>query len=208
MNILLAHGSSDSRHAAQAEALAAAASKELGEAIELRFLSNERLPDEARVLPLLLGEGWHAKIDLARLSRQPGCTMLPALSEHPDAIAGMAGELAVGARDEKANALFGVYHFAGFEAVTTALYGLKRKFPRVALAALYSDPKLADVLSLLAEEKVKHLVVQPLAVFEGRTMEHVRRVVAGSGVDAAVGPVLSEHPGFAGFVADCFRRAK
>ena len=205
MNILLAHGSSDSRHAAQAEVLAEAASEELGEAIELHFLSCERLPGEARVLPLLLGEGWHAKIDLARLSSQSGCTMLPALSEHPDAIASMAGELAAGVREAKANALFGIYHFAGFEAVATALYGLKKKFPRIALAALYSDPKLADVLQLLGEEQVKNLVVQPLAVFEGRTMEHVRRVVADSGVEAVVGPVLSEHSGFAGFVADCFR---
>ncbi|MCF7820914.1 MAG: hypothetical protein K9M17_00570 [Mariprofundaceae bacterium] len=209
MNILLAHGSSDSRHAVQAEQLAGKVSEELGEAVELRLLSGDPMPDGSKVLPLLLGEGWHARNDIVRLSKASACMMLPSLSAHAIPIACMAADLAVdsfsGLQASQCSTIFSVYHFDGFETVTRALEGLTQRFSHAAVAGIYSSPGLEESLAEWRSEGLQNIVVQPMALFEGRTMEHVRRVVAQSGVDAQVGPVLSSHTAFPGFVADCFR---
>ncbi|MFC1536391.1 sirohydrochlorin chelatase [Pseudomonadota bacterium] len=211
MNILLAHGSSDSRHATQAQLLAEKAAEELGAAVELRFLSSEKMPEGAHVLPLLLGEGWHAKHDITRLAAASDCTMLPALSARSIPIACMAADLAIDCfpdlQASQCSALFSIYHFDGFETVTKALEGLTQRFSDVAVAGIYSSPTLEESLVQWREDGVQNIVVQPMALFEGRTMEHVRRTVAQSEVDAQVGPVLSSHAGFPGFIADCFRES-
>ncbi len=207
MNILLAHGSSDSRHATQAESLAERAAEELGTAIELRFLNSEKMPDGARVLPLLLGEGWHARNDIVRLAAASDCTMLPSLSDRAGSIAGMAGDLAAAAFSGEVSAIFAVYHFHGFETVSSELKSLESHFSRMALAAIYSSPNVGGVLAVWQSEGVKNMVVQPMALFEGRTMEKLRRTVAESGIDAQVGPTLSAHAGFSAFIADCFRES-
>jgi sirohydrochlorin ferrochelatase len=207
MNILLAHGSSDSRHAAQAQLLAEKAAEELGAAIELRFLSSEKMPEGARVLPLLLGEGWHARNDIFRLAAASDCTMLPSLSDRATSIAGMAGDLATDALPGKGNAIFALYHFRGFEAVSGELKDLGSHFSRMALAAIYSSPNVGEVLAEWNDEEAKNILVQPLALFEGRTMEKLRRIVAESDADALTGPVLSSHTGFPAFIADRFRES-
>jgi sirohydrochlorin ferrochelatase len=207
MNILLAHGSSDSRHAAEAQALADKAAKQLGEAVEVRYLDTAAVPAGARVLPLLLGEGWHARNDISRLSQASVCTMLPSLSDRAGSIAGMAGDLAAAAFSGEVNAIFAVYHFHGFETVMTALHELKNRFPRMSLAAMYSSPDVGELLALWQNEGVKNMVVQPMALFEGRTMEKLHRTVAESGVDAQIGPTLSSHADFPAFIADCFRES-
>jgi sirohydrochlorin ferrochelatase len=207
MNILLAHGSSDSRHATQAQLLADRAAEELGAAIELRFLSSKKMPDGAHVLPLLLGEGWHAKHDIARLAAASDCTILPSLSGRAASIAGMARDLATDALSGEVNAIFAIYHFHGFEAVSSELKGLENRFSRMALAAIYSSPNVGEVLELWNDEGVENILVQPLVLFEGRTMEKLRRTVAKSGADALTGPTLSSHAGFPAFIADCFRES-
>ncbi len=207
MNILLAHGSSDSRHAAEAQALADKAAKQLGEAIELRYLDTVALPAGARVLPLLLGEGWHARNDIARLAAASDCTILPSLSDRATSIAGMAADLATADFSGEVNAIFAVYHFRGFETVMAALHELKNRFPRISLAAMYSSPDVGELLAVWKSEGVKNMVVQPMALFEGRTMEKLRRTVAESEVDAEVGKRLSAHADFPAFIADCFREA-
>jgi len=207
LNILLAHGSSDSRHAAQARALAEQAAAELGEPIELRFLNSESLPDGARVLPLLLGEGWHAKKDLTRLAVASSCTMLPSLSAHPVPVACMAADLAREAVNGDQNAIFALYHLNGFETIAKALEGLKPRFERLAVVEMYGSDNVAGQLTKWHDEGVGNLVVQPMALFEGRTMEHVRRSVSESGVEAVIGPVLTGHTAFPAFIADCFRGA-
>ena len=203
MNILLAHGSSDSRHVTQAQQLADRAAEELGEAIELRFLDSETMPDGANVLPLLLGEGWHAKIDLKRLAEASRCKMLPSLSSRSVPIACMATDLAKLALPGEANAIFAVYHLEGFESITHALKGLKRRFNDLSVVEMHGTSSITEQLHQWKEKG--DMVVQPMALFEGRTMESVRRSVEQSGTGAMVGPVLSSHIAFPAFIADCFR---
>jgi len=205
MNVLLAHGSSDSRHAAQARELAEDAAIELGEAIELRFLSSEVMPDGARVLPLLLGDGWHAKIDIKKIAAASNCTMLPSLSSHAVPIACMASDLAKERLPGDSNALFAVYHFEGFEAITSALNGLKARFKQLSVVEMHKSPNVAEQLEQWKAKEVSDIVVQPMALFEGKTMESVRRTVEQSATGALVGTALSTHIAFPAFIADCFR---
>lgn len=205
MNILLAHGSSDSRHAEQAKALARQASEVLGESIELFFLSSDALPDGARVLPLLLGEGWHARKDISRLSKASSCTMLPPLSNHAIAIACMAGDLAKEALSSDCSAMFALYHLEGFEALAHALDGMKARFPKMEVVDMYAPPGITRALAQWQADGIADIVVQPMVMFEGRTMEHIRRQVAESNSSALIGPVLSSHIAFPAFIADCFK---
>ena len=181
----------------------------LGAPIELHFLSSEKLPDGAKVLPLLLGEGWHARNDIVRLGEASACSMLPPLSSHAVPIACMAGDLAKEALAGKAHAggsaIFAVYHHKGFEPVAAALRGLSARFENIEVIEIYGDPDISRTLQDWQQREFDSIVVQPLALFEGRTMTHVRKVVAESSVAASVGPVLSSHAAFAGFIADCFR---
>lgn len=203
MNILLAHGSPDSRHATQAQLLAEKATEELGTAVELRFLSSEKMPEGAKVLPLLLGEGWHAKVDLKRLSEASNCTMLPSLSSRSVPVACMASDLAKTTLPGDANALFTVYQLEGFEEMTRALKGLTARFNRLSVVGMHGSSSVIEQLRQWQEEG--ETVVQPMALFEGRTMESVRRSVEQSEIRALVGPVLSSHAAFPAFIADCFR---
>ncbi|NOR72996.1 MAG: hypothetical protein GQ467_03910 [Mariprofundaceae bacterium] len=179
----------------------------MGEAIEVHYLDTEALPEGARVLPLLLGEGWHARNDISRLSQASDCSMLPSLSDRASSIAGMAGDMASDTLSGGGNTIFALYHFRGFEAVSSELKGLESHFSRMALAAIYSSPNVGEVLAEWNDEEVKNILVQPLALFEGRTMEKLRRIIAESDVDALTGPVLSSHTGFPAFIADCFRES-
>lgn len=208
MNILLAHGSSDSRHAEEVLTLANSAAEKLGEAIEVRYLDIKAVPEGSRVLPLLLGEGWHALNDISRLSKASACIMLPSLSNRAASIAGMAGDLAVNSLSGEANVIFAIYHFRGFEAVSTELKRIESRFSRASLAAMYSLPNIEEALSQWHDEDVRNVLVQPLALFEGRTMEKVRRIVGASDSDAQVGPTLAAHKDFAAFIANCFRESK
>jgi sirohydrochlorin ferrochelatase len=207
VNVLLAHGSSDSRHADDAERLAKKASEELGEAIELRFLNSESMPDGSRVLPMLLGEGWHAKVDLKRLAEASSCTMLPSLSARAVPIACMAGDLAKQALAGDGSAIFAVYHLEGFETITRSLAGLAARFERLTVVEMHKSPNVAEALAGWLAEGVENMVVQPMALFEGKTMESVRRTVEQSATGALVGAALSTHIAFPSFIADCFRAA-
>lgn len=188
--------------------LADKAADQLGEDIEVRYLDTVALSEGARVLPLLLGEGWHARNDITRLSKASDCTMLPSLSDQAVSIASMAGDLAADALPGEASAIFAIYHFHGFEAVSNELKGLESRFSRISLAAIYSSPNVEQTLALWDDEGVKNILLQPLALFEGRTMEKVRRIVAESKADALIGPTLASHADFPAFIADCFRESK
>ena len=96
MNILLAHGSPDSRHGEQVRALAGKASEILGEQVGTSFLSEKSLPEGARVLPLFLGGGKHVLVDAPQLIHASGCEMLPPLENQAARIAEMAMDLVTG----------------------------------------------------------------------------------------------------------------
>jgi sirohydrochlorin ferrochelatase len=203
MNILLAHGSSDSRHNDQVQALAEKVSNLLGEEVGTAHLGDDRLPQNATVLPLFLGEGKHVTEDIPKLAATSNCTLLPPLTDHADAIT----DLAVGMltrETRRINALFALYRFSGFEKLAAALYAKAKICSKHALASLHSEPSLHSVLQHWRQEGVETISLQPMLLFEGRSMDRLRSMTAP--FDTTMAPVLSAYDGFAEIIANCLRQ--
>ncbi|MDQ7000345.1 MAG: CbiX/SirB N-terminal domain-containing protein [Mariprofundus sp.] len=202
MKILLAHGSSDSRHGEQVKTLACKVSDLLGEEIGTAFLDDHALPEDATVLPLFLGQGKHVREDIPALIAASGCRLLPPLDHYADTIADMAvGHMTKETR--RINALFVLYRFAGFEKLAAALYGRMKICSKHALASLHSEPSVNTVLQHWQQEDVKVISLQPMLLFEGKSMDRLRAMT--EPFEISVAPVLSEHDGFAAWIADCLR---
>jgi len=202
MNILLAHGSSDASYAEQLDMLANKVSGLLGESVGVSFLDGCRLPGGARVLPLLLGEGKHVREDLPKLAAISDCTLLPPLGSHAQAIAGFAYDLAT-QETRRINALFALYRFRGFEALTAALTAQNKRCSLVALASLHSQPSVQAVLQHWQEQGIGPITLQAMLLFEGRTLDRLRAIA--TGFKTTIAPVLSKHEAFATLVADCLK---
>jgi len=172
MFALLAHGSSDARHAGQARALAARVSERLGEEVGCAFLSDAALPQGARVLPLFLGHGRHLGEDVTRLVERSGAELLPPLADHADQVADLAYDR-VTRGNRRVNALFGLYRFAGFEALYAALHRRNRSCRLVAHGALHAEPSVASVVKLWREDGVVPIRLQPMLLFEGRSYDEM-----------------------------------
>jgi sirohydrochlorin ferrochelatase len=76
VNILLAHGSPDSRHGEQVRQMADKVADLLGEQVGVSFLNEKSLPQGARVMPLFLGDGQHVLVDTPEFIGASGCEML------------------------------------------------------------------------------------------------------------------------------------
>jgi len=202
MNILLAHGSSAASHAEQVRSLADTVGGLLGEEVGVAFLDDERLPDGARVLPLFLGEGTHVREDIPQLEAKSDCTLLPSLSAHAEAIAELAYDLAT-VHTRRLNVLFALYRFAGFEALAAALHNSNKRCSLVAMGSLHSEPSVSSVLQHWQGEGIDRVTLQPMLLFEGRTMDRVRGMTEGFGV--TINPPLSGHDGFAALIAACLK---
>jgi len=202
MKILLAHGSTDIRHGEQMQALACSVSELLGEAVGMAFLGDGKLPTGATVLPLFLGEGKHVREDLPALVEASGCVLLPNLTASADTIAALAlAELTKETR--RINALFVLYRFGGFEKLAAALYGRVKICSKHALASLHSEPSLTAVLKHWQEQGVQPVSLQPMLLFEGKSMDRLRAM--SEPFDVNIKPVLSEYDGFPALVAQCFQ---
>ncbi len=202
MFVLLAHGSSDARHAEQARMLAARVSEHLGEEVGCAFLSDARLPKGAHVLPLFLGQGRHQAEDVPALANRSDAVLLPSLAAHADAIA----ELAYGrvTRDgRRVNALFGLYRFVGFEALYAALHARNRRCTLVAHGALHAEPTVASVVRLWREDGVGPIRLQPMLLFEGRSMDEMAAQAAGEDVEML--PPLAKGEDFAELIVEILR---
>jgi len=208
MDVLLTHGSSDSRHGEQVKKLAAEVSAILGKAVGVAFLSDERLPKGARVLPLFLGQGRHGAVDAPALAEKSQAILLPSLAAHTDRIAELAyNRVTVNGR--RVNALFGLYRYAGFEALYAALHERNKRCTLVAAGALHAEPKLASVLKLWRKDGISPIKLQPMLLFDGKSLDEM----AVQAVDDDVGggdargrdietlPVLSQAPGFPELIA-------
>jgi len=202
MNTLLAHGSSDASHAEQVAALANTVSGLLGEAVGASFLGDDKLPDGARVLPLFLGEGAHVREDIPKLAAQSDCILLPPLARHAQKIAGIAYDL-VSRESRRVNALFALYRFSGFEVLTAALNAQNKRCSLVAMASMHSEPSVQAVLQHWQQEGTGPIALQAMLLFEGRTLDRLRR--ASDGYDVSIMPVLSKHAAFATLIADCLK---
>jgi sirohydrochlorin ferrochelatase len=206
MNILLAHGSPDTRHGEQVRVLAGKASEILGEQVGTSFLSEKSLPEGARVLPLFLGGGKHVLVDAPQLIRASGCEMLPPLGNQAAQIAEMAMDLVTG-ETRRVNALFVIYSFSGFEKLAAALYKQSMRCSKVALAALHAEPSIKAVLEHWQEEGMKQVTLQPILLFEGRTLDMVQAEAGHTqGLQIKFGSVLAAHEAMPALIADCLRR--
>ena len=204
MNILLAHGSPDTRHGEQVRVLADKASEILGEQIGTSFLSEKSLPKGARVLPLFLGAGKHVLVDAPQLIRASACEMLPPLENQAARIAEMAMDL-VTIETRRVNALFVIYSFSGFEKLATELYKQSKRCSKVALASLHAEPSIKAVLDFWQEEGMKQVTLQPMLLFEGRTLDMVQGMADHAALDITRGPVLTAHEAMPALIADCLR---
>ncbi len=199
MFVLLAHGSSDARHAAEARALAKNVSEKLGCEVGCSFLSDDTLPKGARVLPLFLGHGRHLGEDVPALIERSGAKRLPALADHADAIAGLAYDR-VTQDTRRVNALFGLYRFAGFEALYAALHAQNRRCTRVAHGALHAEPTVASVIRLWREDGVTPIRLQPMLLFSGHSYDEMADQAKGG--DVEILPPLARDPGMVSMLAD------
>ena len=205
MKILLAHGSSDSRHVEQVSVLAAKVSSLLGEEVGSAFLSDAELPEGAQVLPLFLGAGKHVTEDIPKLITASNCTLLPSLDAHAEQIAVMAYDHAT-RESKRINLLFALYRFAGFQSLVAAIHEKNRRCSKVAMASMHSEPSIEPLLRLWEEDGIKQVTVQPMLLFGGHSLARVQAMIDSSPMtNISLAPVLSEHEGFAACIADCLR---
>ncbi len=206
MNILLAHGSPDTRHGDQVRQLADKASEILGEQVGTSFLSKKSLPRGARVMPLFLGAGRHVRVNASQLIHASGCEMLPPLENQAARIVEMAYDL-VTVETRRVNALFVIYSFSGFEKLATELYKQSKRCSKVAIAALHAEPSIKAVLEFWQQDNMKQLTLQPILLFEGRTLDKVLDSVDQTkSPQITLGPVLAAHEAMPALIADCLRR--
>lgn len=204
MNILLAHGSPDTRHGEQVRALGGKVSELLGEQVGTSFLSEKSLPEGSRVLPLFLGAGMHVLVDAPQLIRASGCEMLPPLENQAEKIAEMAMDLAT-CDTRRVNALFVIYSFSGFEKLAAELYKQSKRCSKMALAALHAEPSIKAVLEHWQDEGIKQVMLQPMLLFEGRTLDMVQAMTDHAAPHITLGPVLAAHEAMPALIADCLR---
>jgi len=202
MNLLLAHGSPHSLHGEQVRSLANKVADLLDKEIGTAFLGDNTLPKGATVLPLFLGEGKHAREDVPKLASASGCTLLSPLAACSERIAELAvQELTCESR--RINAMFVLYRFGGFEQLAAATYAQAKICSKHALASLHSEPSVSNVLHLWQQEGVRPVSLQPMLLFEGKSMDRLRAMT--EPFDTNIAPALSEYDGFAALIADCLR---
>ncbi len=199
MNILLAHGSSDTRHGEQVRRLAADVSECLNEEVSAAFLSDDSLPHGARVLPLFLGAGRHGSVDAPALAEQSGAQLLPSLAAHADRIAELAYDR-VTTEGHRVNALFGLYRFSSFEALYAALHTRNKRCTLVAHGTLHGEPSVTSVLKLWHEDGVSPIRVQPMLLFDGKSLDEMTAIASAPNIDI-LPPPLSQAPGFTELIA-------
>ena len=203
MNILLAHGSPDARHRAQAEDLAACVAVKLGDAVQAAFLDDADIPHGARVLPLFLGAGKHARDDAARFAARFDATLLPPLGEAAVRLAEFGVSMAASLLAPREPAVFAYYRFQGFEQLVAEVYGQRKRLPKMSMAALHGAPACADMLRFWMGQGVQHMAVQPMLLFAGRSLADMTDAI---GVwPVSIGRPLAEHADMPDFVADCLR---
>jgi len=201
-HILLAHGSSDARHAGQVQALALSVSEKLGEEVGCAFLSDEKLTKGTQVLPLFLGHGQHGAADAPRLAKKSGAVLLPSLAAHADAIAELAYDR-ITAEGRRVNAMFGLYRFNGFEALYAALHVRNKHCSLVAHGALHGEPSVASVLALWREDRVHYIKLQPMLLFDGLSMDEMTGMATGD--DVEILPALSQGDDFIKLIASLLK---
>jgi len=200
---LLAHGSCDAGHAEKVRELAAKVTPLLGESVGTAFLDDASLPQGAKVLPMFLGEGQHVSQDVPELMAKTDAICLPSLAAYADSIAAMA-VAHVQANFENAATVFVLYRMANFEALKHALDTKAADFPKHAIAALYGDEAVLDVVQAWQQQGINHIVIQPMLLFAGHSLHALNNAV-GHLEGVQMSSVLCDCETFPAWIADCFR---
>jgi sirohydrochlorin ferrochelatase len=205
MNILLAHGSPDSRHREQAAELAARASAVLGDEVRPVFLDDTDVPRGARVLPLFLGEGRHAGADAEAFSQRFAGTLLPPLADVAGQLSEMAVSMAAGLVGQREPAIFVFYRFRRFERLVAEVYAQRKRLPKMSMASLHGKPGSADMVRFWEGQGVKRLAVQPMLLFGGQSLDAMSAGFGSSTLQIICGEPLASHEDMPQLVADHFR---
>lgn len=207
MNILLVHGSPDPRHREQAELLATRVAVELGDEVRAACLDDVQIPDGARVLPLFLGEGRHAGEDSARFAERCGGTLLPPLSQAAEQLADLGVSMAASKLASREPVIFAFYRFQGFERLLSAIYAQRKRLTRMGMASLHGVPDCMDMVCFWQDEGVQSIVIQPMLLFAGRSLDAAMAVVASAQTELVWGEPLTIHPDMPQLIAGRFRGA-
>ncbi|MDQ7005165.1 MAG: CbiX/SirB N-terminal domain-containing protein [Ghiorsea sp.] len=207
MFVLLAHGSSHAKHAEQVNVLATQVAAILDEHVDVAFLSDEALPKDAKVLPLFLGHGKHLKQDVPVLMQDSQAAELPALADKADDIAKLiVSQLTQ--QSKRIHILFVMYQFTGFEKLVAALYKHAKGCSMAAMSALHGAPNVSSVLENIQAQGVKKIVVQPVLLFDGHSLDMCKTLAKEVDIELDIKPALIETEGFADLVADIFKTSR
>jgi len=205
MYTLLAHGSSHAKHAEQVNALAMQVALILDEQVGVAFLSDKTLPKGAKVLPLFLGHGKHLKQDVPVLMQASLASQFPALADVADDIAKLLVQQLT-QTTKRIHVLFVVYQFIGFEKLVAALYQQAKGCSMAAISALHGTPSITSVLENIKAQDVKKVIVQPVLLFDGHSLDMCKSLAADIDMDVEIKPALIETEGFAALVAQQFKQ--
>lgn len=207
MHILLTHGSSHAKHATQANALAEKVSQGLGEQVTVSFLSDKKLPQDAKVLPLFLGEGKHVKHDVPKLVQDSDAIMLTTPADAADSLADLVVSRLT--QDSKRiHVVFVVYQFTGFEKLVAALYKRAKKCSLVAMATLHGTPNVERVLNNLAQQGIKKVVLQPMLFFDGHSLDACIAMTEKTKMEIEIKPTLVNIDGMSDWIAQQFKQGE
>jgi len=204
VNILLSHGSPNDVHRHAVEALCGKVAQVLGGEVGAAFLGDV-LPQGAKVLPLFLTHGRHLEKDVPAMAEMADVKLIAGPAAYPADMAEMALTLAVGKRQKQRAVMFALYRLSVAGALMAELYERSKKFPLPAIAALHGQCDVVSVLRLWKSEGIRDVLIQPVLLFPGHSMDALGQVARESGLDVAIGPVLSEHPRFAEWLAGRFQ---
>ncbi|WP_038249758.1 CbiX/SirB N-terminal domain-containing protein [Ghiorsea bivora] len=205
MYTLLAHGSSHAKHAEQVNALARQVASILEKHVDVAFLSDKILPKDTDVLPLFLGHGKHLRQDVPALMQASKASELPALAEKADDITKLLVEQLT-QTSKRIHVLFVVYQFTGFEKLVAALYKQAKGCSMAAMSALHGTPNVSSVLENIKAQGVKKVIVQPVLLFDGHSLDMCKSLAADIDMDIEIKPALIETEGFAALVADILKQ--
>lgn len=205
MNLILAHGSPDPAHHAQVHDLAARTADVLGEAVQAAFLGDESVPQGARVLPVFVGGGAHVSEDCQVMADQSGATLLPPLGLQAARLAEIGVELGKDVFKARHPMLFGFYRFRNIEPLAAEVYARRKAFPKLSMGSLHGEPSCEALRRFWESEGVKHLAVQPMLLFAGRSLAQMQQATASDVLEVSFGQPLATHAAMPELLADCFR---
>jgi len=206
LNILLSHGSPNDAHRHAVEALCGKVAQALGEEVYTAFLGDD-LPQGVRAIPLFLTHGLHLEKDVPAMVEASNVRLIAGPAGYPAVMAEMALELAVLQRKKQRAVMFALYRLGVAEELMAELYERSKKFPLPAIAALHGQCNVASVLRLWQAEGMLDVLVQPVLMFPGHSVDALAGHAKVSGLVVTVGSALSAHPRFAEWLAGRFREA-